>query len=257
LLRVARRGRVWEPVQGSYQGKQTWFDAAARGGAESASFVRVFREPLAFVLLLLALLVTVPAAADPPVPPAVSPAPADAGAPADARRATAPARAAQAEPARATDTDTETAEHVAQGKRLYLLGRYQEAIAEYRRAYELRADPQFLFDAAEAYRELGASDQALFYYHRYLAAAPRAPNREVVEDRVSELELLLAPAPSAPPAPQPPAGAKAKPTPVWRRWWLWTAVGLALGASITAAAVTSRPSPTMVPASDLGDHKFY
>jgi tetratricopeptide (TPR) repeat protein len=255
LLRVARRGRVWEPVQGSYQGKQTWFDAAARGGAESASFVRVFREPLAFVLLLLALLVTVPAAADPPVPPAVSPAPADAGAPADARRATAPARAAQAEPARATDTDTETAEHVAQGKRL--LGRYQEAIAEYRRAYELRADPQFLFDAAEAYRELGASDQALFYYHRYLAAAPRAPNREVVEDRVSELELLLAPAPSAPPAPQPPAGAKAKPTPVWRRWWLWTAVGLALGASITAAAVTSRPSPTMVPASDLGDHKFY
>jgi tetratricopeptide (TPR) repeat protein len=186
---------------------------------------------------------TAPGAADP------LPASVDAGSP--------PPTAPPAEAVHATDTDTETAEHVAQGKRLYMLGHYQEAIAEYRRAYELRADPQFLFDTAEAYRELGATQQALFYYNRYLAAAPGAPNREVVEDRVSELEMARTPAPSPVVVTAAPASSKAKPTPVWRRWWLWTAVGLALGASITAAALASRPSPAAVPPSDLGDHKFY
>ena len=202
-----------------------------------------FRVPLA-VLIQLALLSPRMARAD-----------ADAGA--DAAAAPIPADAAVSAQDRATDVAA--AEHVAQGRRLFLLGHYQEAIAEYRRAYELRADPQFLLDIGESYRELGANDQALFYYNRYLAAAPNAPNHEIVEDRVSELEALRAPA-SAPvtiaPAPAP-ASPKPRPTPVWRRWWLWTAVGVALGASITAAALASRPSPASVPASDLGDHKFF
>lgn len=154
-------------------------------------------------------------------------------------------------------TDMEVAEHVAQGRRLYLLGRYQEAIAEYRRAYELRADPQFLMDTAEAYRQLGATERALFYYERYLAAAPSAPDREIVEDRITELELVKAP----PPAPTPPLGAPpataAKPRPVWKRWWLWTAVGVAVGAGITAAALSSRSTGPAVPTTDLGDRKFY
>ena len=154
-------------------------------------------------------------------------------------------------------TDTEVAEHVAQGRRLYLLGRYQEAIAEYRRAYELRADPQFLMDTAEAYRQLGATERALFYYERYLAAAPNAPDREIVEDRITELELVKAP----PPAQAPLAGATpvlaAKPRPVWKRWWVWTAVGVAVGAGITAAALSSRSTAPAVPATDLGDRKFY
>ena len=143
-------------------------------------------------------------------------------------------------------TDTEVAEHVAQGRRLYLLGRYQEAIAEYRRAYELRADPQFLMDTAEAYRQLGATERALFYYERYLAAAPNAPDREIVEDRITELELVKAP--PAVPAPLTNAysyceGAaplssarrgtardRRQAAPVWKRWWVWTAVGVAVGA---------------------------
>ncbi len=81
--------------------------------------------------------------------------------------------------------DAEIDEHVAQGHRLYQLGRYQEAIGEYRRAYELRADPPFLLDIAEAYRQLGATAQALFYYDRFLAARPSSPNREIAEDRVT------------------------------------------------------------------------
>ena len=159
--------------------------------------------------------------------------------------------------------DVEVDEHVAQGHRLYLLGRYQDAIAEYRRAYELRADPQFLFQIAEAYRQLGATEQALFHYERYLAGAAAGPDRAVAEQRVAEIESLRA----APPAPSPAAGLAAapgaaqgatakRPTPIWRRWWLWTAIGVALAAGATAAALSGRSeSPT--PMTDLGSKKFF
>ncbi|MFL5308703.1 MAG: tetratricopeptide repeat protein [Polyangia bacterium] len=153
-------------------------------------------------------------------------------------------------------TDTEVAEHVAQGRRLYLLGRYQEAIAEYRRAYELRADPQFLMDTAEAYRQLGATERALFYYERYLAAAPNAPDREIVEDRITELELVKAPPPAQAPLAAEPPVVVAKPRPVWKRWWLWTAVGVAVGAGITAAVLSSRSTAPTVPTTDLGNQRF-
>jgi len=212
-----------------------------RGSAFSLHSLQLLR-PLA---VGLALLVAAPAAAEPaltplgPLPSTVAPS-----------AVPAPAANTQA-------TDTEVAEHVAQGRRLYLLGRYQAAIAEYRRAYELRADPQFLMDTAEAYRQLGATERALFYYERYLAAAPNAPEREIVEDRITELELVKAPPPvQAAPAGGAPAIA-VKPRPVWKRWWLWTAVGVAVGVGITAAALSSRPSGPAVPTTDLGDRKFY
>ena len=158
-------------------------------------------------------------------------------------------------------TDAEIDEHVAQGHRLYQLGRYQEAIAEYRRAYELRADPSFLFQIAESYRQLGATEQALFYYDRYLAGAAEGSDRDAAEERVSELERLRArPAVAATPpgliaAPGTGAGAKA-PTPLWRRWWVWTAVGAAVAAGVTAAALAGR-SESSVPTTDLGNKKFF
>jgi tetratricopeptide (TPR) repeat protein len=160
-----------------------------------------------------------------------------------------------------TPADAEIDEHVAQGHRLYQLGRYQEAIAEYRRAYELRADPPFLFQIAESYRQLGATEQALFYYDRYLAGPADGSDREAAEERVSELERLRArpPVAATPPGliatPGPGTGAK-PPTPLWRRWWVWTAIGAALAAGLTVAALAGR-SESSVPATDLGNKKFF
>ena len=51
--------------------------------------------------------------------------------------------------------DVEVERHAALGQRLLERGRAQEAIAEFRRAYELRADPRFLYDIADGYRQLG------------------------------------------------------------------------------------------------------
>jgi hypothetical protein len=53
------------------------------------------------------------------------------------------------------------------------------------------------------------------------------------------------------------AAARPKPAPVWKRWWLWTAIGVAVGAGITAAALAGRSSSPAIPATDLGDGKFY
>ncbi len=90
--------------------------------------------------------------------------------------------------------DVEVDRHAALGQRLLEHGRTQEAIAEFRRAYELRADPRFLYDIAEGYRRLGLADQARFFYERYLSAAPDAPDREEVE---AALAALGRPAPAA------------------------------------------------------------
>jgi len=223
--------------------------------------VLAIRGSLRSLILGLALLTAPPASAEPPAvapatsPPAVAPA---APPPAVIPAAPPPAVAPAAPPPAVVATpavEAEVAEHVAQARRLYLLGHYQEAIGEYRRAYELRADPQFLLDTAEAYRQLGATEQALFYYDRYLAAAPNAPDREIVEDRVTELELLRTPA--LPAAPGGAGAARPKPAPVWKRWWLWTAVGVALGAGITAAALSGQSTSPAIPATDLGNKKFY
>ena len=159
-------------------------------------------------------------------------------------------------------TDAEVSEHIALGHRLYQRGQYQEAVVEFRRAYELRADPRFLYEIAETYRQLGATDQALFYYDRYLAGAPAAPDRDAVEDRVIELESLRA-RPTAPalrmtlsPDTNGPAVGKTRATPKWRKWWFWTAVGVAIAAIVTVAALAGRSDST-VPATDLGDKRFY
>jgi tetratricopeptide (TPR) repeat protein len=159
-------------------------------------------------------------------------------------------------------TDAEVAELVALGHRLYQRGQYQEAIIEFRRAYELRDLPRFLYEIAESYRQLGATDQALFYYDRYLAGAPDAPDRDEVEDRVVELESLRA-RPAAPdlrislsPGENGPTSGKPRATPTWRKWWLWTAVGLAIAAGVTAAALASR-SDSSIPTTDLGNKGFY
>jgi tetratricopeptide (TPR) repeat protein len=169
--------------------------------------------------------------------------------------------------------DDEVERHVTLGQRHLERGRYQDAIAEFRRAYELRDDPHFLFDIAEAYRQLGIVDRALFFYGRYLAALPDAPDRDEVEARMAELQQARASAiprslslgprldqdvvvVPVPLQAGPTRGAN-RPRPVWRRWWFWTAVGAALVAGAIGIAATSNRSEPSTPTTDLGDKRFY
>jgi tetratricopeptide (TPR) repeat protein len=162
--------------------------------------------------------------------------------------------------------EAEMQAHRAVGHRLYRLGRYEEAVAAFRRAYEVKADARLLFDIAECYREMGAVDQALFYYDRYLAGWPDAFDRAEVDEKVAELEAMRGGAPArtavaarrrhplmiveAPPS-------KPRQTPrVWQRWWFWTAVGIVVLGGV-GVAVASSGSGTSLPATDLGNKRFF
>jgi hypothetical protein len=207
----------------------------------------------------------VPAAATPAAAPAPATPP-----PTGPAAATGPASSAGAAPADAaavpaTPQEAEMQTHRALGHRLFRLGRYEEAVAAFRRAYEVKADARLLYDIAECYRELGAVDQALFYYDRYLAGWPDAFDRAEVEEKVAELEGMRgSPAPHAAigrrrHAPIVLESAPSKPRPQqrpWQRWWFWTAIGAGVAGGITAAVLSSRSGPS-VPMTELGDKRFY
>src|SRR5262249_30670262 len=65
-------------------------------------------------------------------------------------------------------------------------------------------DPIFLFNIAQAYRQKGDPQKAVFFYRAYLRESPRARNRAEVEGRIAELgKQIEAQPPPEPPTPDP------------------------------------------------------
>jgi tetratricopeptide (TPR) repeat protein len=177
--------------------------------------------------------------------------------------------------------------HHEQGRRQFGQGQYEGAIASYRKAYELKADPSYLLDIAEAYRALDVPERAVFFYNRYLSAHPNPPNRFEVEAEVARLKQRLPPevviAPAAPPPspgsvpPSPrgralPLGAPAamgsdvglaaRPVrddqrPLVGRWWFWTAIGALAAAGATVAILSSSRGGDEPPPTQLGHAKLF
>ena len=168
-------------------------------------------------------------------------------------------------------------QHRDRGIAAYGRGQYAEAVAEFRRAYEVEADPAFLFDIARAYAALDEHERALFFYRRYLAARPDADDRDAVEERIRLLAARVhaadpTAAPGALPAAPAPAGARAaradlvqatppdRPPPsrpLWRRWWVWTGVGGAVAMGIATAVLVSGSSKDARDGTELGKARFF
>src|SRR5262245_19691039 len=208
------------------------------------------------------LVAAAPARAADKSPPTTTPAPPPAPA---AAPSPSPAPPADAEAVPSSPQEAEMQSQRALGHRLFRLGRYEEAVAAFRRAYEIKADARLLYDIAECYREVGAVDQALFYYDRYLAGWPEAFDRPEVEGKVAELEDrrgTLSPRAAAARRNRPimitePSPSKPKPQQrAWQRWWFWTAIGVGVLGGI-GAAVLSSGSGSSVPMTDLGDKRFF
>lgn len=114
----------------------------------------------------------------------------------------------------AQDAAAEAAQHYEKGMSHYNLGRFDDAVKEFSAAFELQPEPVLLYNIAQAYRQKGAAEQAIFFYKRYLALDPRAKNRGDVEKRIKELEDIArrqASVKDKPPTEIQPSG---KPTPV-------------------------------------------
>lgn len=109
-------------------------------------------------------------------------------------------------PARADDAAAASAaarEHYQKGTSFYDLGRYADAIKEFEAAYEIKNDPALLYNLAQSNRLAGNSEQALHFYRTYLRYVPKAANRTEIEERIKQLDQLVAQksaAQTAPPA---------------------------------------------------------
>jgi tetratricopeptide (TPR) repeat protein len=158
--------------------------------------------------------------------------------------------------ASAEDAATRTAKrHFAKGEKLFALGRFDEALAQYEQAFEAKPLPGFLFNIAQCHRNMGDVDQAIFSYRKYLRLQPDADNREAVERLIEELEeekarrgnqvILRDPPPVRKPGP--------KQKPIYARWWFWGGVAAVAGAS-TGTYLLLRDGSA--PATDLGNVVF-
>jgi hypothetical protein len=111
--------------------------------------------------------------------------------------------------------------HYQQATRAYDLGKYQEAVDEYQKVYEIDGDPVMLYNIGQAYRLNDQPQESIHFYRRYLQRSPEARNRDDVERKIAALEKLIeerrkAAAAVAPPPPKlepPPPPPKVEPPP--------------------------------------------
>lgn len=165
----------------------------------------------------------------------------------------APSRSALASAA-ATGAKLSPRQARAEARRLYLeaerkysVGEFHEAHRLFSKAYEHLPLPGFLFNIGQCERMLSRYKKAIFLYRRYLQKKPDAPNRALVERLIKESQQALEERRRRaavrrvvvpPPRPfMPPPRATATPVPVYKRWWLWTLVGVGVAAVATGLAL--------------------
>ncbi|MFO0624427.1 MAG: PEGA domain-containing protein [Polyangiales bacterium] len=110
-----------------------------------------------------------------------------------------PAPAPPAEAPAPSPTSDESAPGVAEARRRYAQGvaffhaaRFEEAIVEFNEAWSLWQNPTVLHALAQSHERLLHVPRAIFYYTRYLSAAPAtAANRDEVIATVRDLRALL------------------------------------------------------------------
>jgi hypothetical protein len=94
-----------------------------------------------------------------------------------------------AAPAHAADT-AEANRHFQEGVELYGEGKFEEALVEFERAYELAPHPLVLYNLAGTNRELSHYDDAIQYYQRFLKEGEGKVSPELLEKGKAELDAL-------------------------------------------------------------------
>lgn len=142
--------------------------------------------------------------------------------------------------------------------RHYKEGRYLDALESYRRAYDVAPVPELLFNIGQCHFQLKSYEWAIFFYQGYLADRPRAANRSLVESLIAESRRHLRRRAASPiftrVALESEAPARRQPeTPAfYRRWWFWTAVGVAAVAAGGTAYVLHDSGDRALPDRSLG-----
>ncbi|HEX2659220.1 MAG TPA: tetratricopeptide repeat protein [Polyangia bacterium] len=100
----------------------------------------------------------------------------------------------------------------------YKLGRFEDALAAYTKAYELFHAPALLFNIGQCHKNLKNYERAIFFFEGYLREERNPEKRTLAEQLIesSRADLLRQrnePAPLAPPAPTPLSPTPPSPTP--------------------------------------------
>jgi tetratricopeptide (TPR) repeat protein len=73
----------------------------------------------------------------------------------------------------------------------YNVGRFEQSLELYTKAYERYQKPALLFNIGQCHRLLGHYERALFFYHGFLREQPDSPNRALAERHIEESQRAL------------------------------------------------------------------
>lgn len=93
-------------------------------------------------------------------------------------------------PARA-DTAAEARAAYQEGKQAFKAGNYREALISLKKAYKLQPRPALLRYMGDTFYKMNKARQAINAYKSYLNHAPQAADRDKVQAKVRQLELIV------------------------------------------------------------------
>ena len=145
------------------------------------------------------------------------------------------------------DSESEARRLYDAGRTAYQAEQYQLAYDNFEKAYLALPRPELLFNMASALQNLERPHDSAEKLRAYLRVRPDAPERAELEERIRALEekqriLDARRAPVAVVATTEPPPAK---TPLHKKWWLWTIVGVAaagVAVGVTFGVLESRPA---------------
>ncbi len=149
-------------------------------------------------------------------------------------------------------TDNLCKGHYEEARKAYKDKHYDEAYKEYKSAYERRQAPWLLINIGRCAQRLGRNKEALDYYQRYLKAdinpKPETVTRVngyidqvkagIIEEPEAKPEAKPEPKPEPTPQVTPTAVNQTQPpaepekTPVYKKWWFWTIIGVVVAGGI-------------------------
>ncbi len=157
--------------------------------------------------------------------------------------------------ASAQDAETRAAKrYFERGQKAFNLGKFDDALEQYQKAYDAKPIPAILFNIGQCYRNLGDYEAAIFSFRKYLKLEPDADNRTETEEYIAELEAEQQKDNSRKLGFEDERKKRKRgeePTetgaPVYKKWWFWTGiavVGAAGGIGIYAATRADGPPMT-------------
>jgi hypothetical protein len=106
---------------------------------------------------------------------------------------------------------------------------FKQAATEYRKAYEAKPIPAFLFNLAQCYKRMDSVEElekAVFYFKSYVRNDPNSPMVASIDEEIAQLRRRID---------------RLKQPPVYKRWWFWTAVGVAVAGAAAGTAIALQP----------------